>query len=219
MFFIHLLYGLIEFVLAGLLVISSLVSVVLAEVEWDDIGRGNSDFRSVLVYPDDSRTIIAGTGNAVLRSEDSGINWRVALTIRGDNKAVDFITAGFKDKNSIYAVTGNGLYRSLDRGKNWEGMPDYGLLSKDIELLIISKRSEIYAASQSGVFLYRVNRWEELSFRLTGKIRKVLLDNKDNLFAACDKGLFRAHTQEERNSLQGDSLEQYRKNEPSIRQV
>ncbi|MGD0336526.1 MAG: hypothetical protein ABSB18_05435 [Candidatus Omnitrophota bacterium] len=352
--------------LVGFLLIPILVSAAAASPEWEDIGRGNSYFRSVLVYQEDSRIMFAGTNNAILRSEDKGGNWRVVLIVKGADKAVNLLARGFTEKNSLYAATGNGLYKSLDSGKSWikvfkgrnslqsqclavldssfgiflgtkeglfyssdngrtwqkkrdgigdnavlaitgnpkaEGLiyfacsngafvtqdkgnswerifvahppeknpdleektddarkeeklpdiryiavdhnnpdcvylatsigvyrssnkglsweliPDYGLLNKQVESLAISVSSEVYALSPSGIFVLRKNRWQELSLGLTGRVRQMVLGDQDNLFAACDNGLFRAHIGEWSAVTDRDYLAQYRKNEPAIRQV
>ncbi|MFH1641108.1 MAG: hypothetical protein ABIA66_03990, partial [Candidatus Omnitrophota bacterium] len=95
--------------------------------------------------------------------------------------------------NRLYLATSEGVYKSEDRGKAWEMMTSFGLLSKEIKFLLITKDSAVYAVTKSGIFGHKNERWYELSLRLvTEEIRFLSADNKGNLCAACDNGLFKA---------------------------
>ena len=90
-----------------------------AEMVWNEIGRGNSDIKSVLVDPDNAHLIYLGSSRAVLKSEDGGQNWRDILVLRGANSAAHLLVFDPRDRNTVYAATAAGLYRSNNQGKNW----------------------------------------------------------------------------------------------------
>ncbi len=102
-----------------LFIFVSLAGVFADSVVWDNISRENLNLRTALFSPDESGIIYAGSGNAVLKSEDGGENWRDVLTMRGKSKGVNFLLSDPQDKNSIYAATGNGLFHTADQGRSW----------------------------------------------------------------------------------------------------
>ncbi|MCX5710213.1 MAG: hypothetical protein NT088_05795 [Candidatus Omnitrophica bacterium] len=330
------------------------------EPEWEDLSRGEFDFRSVWVEPVDQKVILAGCRSGVVRSEDGGANWRNTLSVRGDNRAINFLA---NDRDNFYACTGNGLFRSnnqgrswnrLFRGRNsyeadcqiiaasagklflgsnsglftscdngrswqkvnnklgssrilaivvesnnvyvacvdgvfkskdsggtwenifvkhstengketeemnedrdeeerfsdirylardqrsgylylatakgvvvskdegatWENLTDFGLLSQDVLMVSVSKDSDLYAVTKSGIFIFKSGRWQELSFDLAaGDIRFVAVDDKDNLYAACEKGLFRSKIELSASFKAAGLANEYLSGEPKIGEV
>ncbi len=352
----------------GVIVLSLVVGVFANDIIWDDIGRGNLNLRTVLINPDNPQIIYIGSSNAVLKSEDGGGSWRNILSVKGQNRSVNFLLFDPEDKNSLYAATGNGLFltstqgknwnrisrgknslenectalavlpdgiylgtkgglsisqdkgrswhkataklgssyilaiaydikepnyiyvaciegvfktqdngqsweriflanptedgndieeeiedqdeeerlsniryiscdpnnlnclyvatskgihRSCDRGQNWEAVSSYGLLSQDVRFLLISSKSNLYAATKTGVFEYRNDRWQELSLHLlAGEVRFLSLDSQDNLYAACDKGLFKAKITDSGDTQISDNIIAiYYKDGPKINEV
>lgn len=121
--------------------------------------------------------------------------------------------------NYLYLATSRGVYQSQDKGDNWIRLPTYGLLGQDVRLLSISD-SSLYALTDSGVFEYKEKRWQELSLRLIAEgFNFLVLDHKENLYVACDKGLFRANKRFFSATRQDSPLSIYTKDEPSINQV
>ncbi len=119
----------------------------------------------------------------------------------------------------IYLATNRGVYKSKDFGSTWEALPEFGLLSKEIKFLRVSKTSYIYAVTKSGIFVYKKERWEELSLRLpVTEINSIAFDNQDNLYACTDKGLFKA-TQQDGLELNKIKEENYFKDEPTVQQL
>ncbi len=334
---------------------------------WEDIGGGNANLKTVLVDSDNARVIYIGSDSGIFKTEDAGASWRNILSIRGQNKAVNFLAFDPEDKNCLYAATGNGLFRSFnsgsrwnrifrgknlwenectalavlpygiylgtkaglfvskdkgrswhkeaarlgkgnilaiaynlkepdyiyiacvdgvfrtkdagkswerifishpvengdeavevsddrdeeerfsdiryisidpdnlnylylatgkgvyqsrDRGKTWDLLSDYGLLNRDIKFLLVSDKSRIYAVTKSGIFEYRNERWQELSFGLTAEeARSLGLDKQGNLYAACDKGLFALKTDNLSANTQLNTITMYYKDEPKISEV
>jgi hypothetical protein len=355
--------------LLSLFILDGRIEAFADEIVWQDIGRGNSDLRTVLVDLHNPRYIYIGSNKALLKSEDAGDTWRDILSVRGQNNSVNFLFVSPQDKNALYAATGNGLYRSNNQGRNWKRifkgksylesqcttlailpttiylgtqgglfisedqgrswvkaagslgnsqilaiaynlkephylyvasvdgvfktkdsgqswekifvvnpmennnnhdeeaqdedaeearqlssiryislnpnnlnhlylatsqgvylsqdkgqswnlLSDYGLLSKEVQFLLVSPKSAIYAVTKSGIFEYKNERWYELSLRLvTNQINFLALDNQDNLYAACDKGLFKVKIGNFGNDATGESISLYFKDEPKIGEV
>ena len=93
----------------------------------------------------------------------------------------------------LYLAARSRVYTSDDQGLTWNPIPDFGLLSKDIKSISLSRGCELYAISKSGIFLFKEKRWQELSLRLAVvDIRFLAIDSQDNLYAATDKGVFKS---------------------------
>ena len=122
--------------------------------------------------------------------------------------------------NYVYIATSRGIYQSPDRGKSWESFSTNGLINEDINTLFISRNSQIYAAGKGNIFTYVDEAWEELSIGLTAQdVRFIIQDNRGFLYAACDKGLFKASTQDYLVSSKDPFLSSYCKDEPAISEV
>ncbi|MBU1090593.1 MAG: hypothetical protein KKC42_01940 [Candidatus Omnitrophica bacterium] len=110
---------------------------------------------------------------------------------------IRYLTFNSRDPNLIYIATSRGVYRSKNRGVDWDLISNLGLLNRDIYFIVVSGRSDIFVATESGIFGYKNDRWQELSLRLiAGRVHSLSLDNEDNLYAAADKGLFKARTED-----------------------
>lgn len=107
-------------VVVCLLILTSLCVVLAEDFVWQDIATGYSDVSAVLIEPHNSSVIYIGDNNSVLKSEDGGATWRNILSVKGENKIVNFLLFEPQDKNSMYAATGNGLFFSSNRGKSWK---------------------------------------------------------------------------------------------------
>lgn len=77
---------------------------------------------------------------------------------------VHFIKADINNINCVYFSSTKGVYKSLDQGKTWSKLTEYGLLSRDVKMFCLSADTRIFGLTQTGVFLYQGQRWEELSF-------------------------------------------------------
>jgi hypothetical protein len=105
-------------------------------------------------------------------------------------------------------------------GGSWESLPVQGLLSRDIQHLIITGQGRIYAASSSGIFFFDNDLWREVSFRLTAnKIATLSMDSSFRIYACTEKGLFRMVLSEVVPELATNIIEEYSKGEPSIDEV
>jgi len=140
-----------------LFIFTSKIGVFAKDIIWDDIGRGNLDLRTVLINPDNPQVIYIGSSNAIVKSEDGGASWRNILSVKGQNKAVNFLLSDPRNKNSLYAATGNGLFYSSNQGKNWS-RTFKGKNSFENECTgLATLPYGIYLGTKAGVFLSKDN--------------------------------------------------------------
>ncbi|MDD5129904.1 MAG: hypothetical protein PHS66_02480 [Candidatus Omnitrophica bacterium] len=123
-------------------------------------------------------------------------------------------------KKLLYFSCNRGIYRSLSQGQSWEKLPEFGLLDRGVKMICLSSSAQVYALTQSGVFLYCDERWQEVSFGLVlGKLKYLTIDNLDNLYVAGEKGVSRSI----RNNIHGfkcsSLISEYLQYEPSIRGI
>ncbi|TAM43025.1 hypothetical protein EPN54_00720, partial [bacterium] len=150
--------------------------------------------------------------NGVFSSSDSGKSWgRVFVAYAAEKESeesvdsedrdaqerysdIRFLKADPHNPGYLYLACAKGVYKSIERGKSWNKLSEYGLLSRDVLMICISSGSQVYALTRSGVFLYKEERWRELSFCLTaGKINYLALDDKGILYVGGEKGIFKSN--------------------------
>jgi len=123
-------------------------------------------------------------------------------------------------ENTLFLATTRGIYKSQDQGKSWEIFSDMGLLRNEVKFLLCAGAQNFYAATEGAIFKYKADSWEDISLGLAAtKINYLGLDNQDNLFAACDRGLFMASIKYLEYSNDGDFLSIYYKDEPKIAEI
>lgn len=175
--------------------------------------------------------------NGIFKSLDSGKTWeRIFLSYSRENNDtssdeqnadtpektsdIRFVKAGVNNLNLVYFSGSKGIYRSLDQGRNWEKLLEYGLLNRDVKVLCLSDNSRVFALSQSGVFVYGQERWEEVSFGLVaGKLNYLAFDNHGNVYVAGEKGIFKTNLNNQANFARQTFLQEYLKYEPKIKDV
>lgn len=167
------------------------------DIEWQDISRGNTDIRSVLVSLKDTKGIYVGTRNAVLKSKDNGSSWRTVLSINGQNRIVNFLGFGVDNEKFIYAATGNGLFFSRDEGEHWDRIfKGRNYLESDCRVLAVSGFG-LYLGTAKGLFISRDNgrSWHKAKDRLGDtQILAIACSVKDrNLaYVVCVDGVFKS---------------------------
>ncbi|MDP2923863.1 MAG: hypothetical protein Q8O30_09145 [Candidatus Omnitrophota bacterium] len=198
---------------------------------------GNNQILNVSYNLSEPDYIYIASLNGVFKTSDAGKNWErifVAHPVENadeNNEVIEdedeparfsdikYVTIDQNNLNCLYVATSKGVYRSQNKGKSWEMLSDYGLLSREIKFLLISLKSTIYAVTKSGIFQYTNERWHGLSLGLTaGDIRFLASDNQDNLYAACDKGLFKTKASYGNNNDK-DIIVEYYNDEPRINEV
>ncbi len=199
---------------------------------------GSSDILAIAYNKIEPSYIYVACIDGVFKTQDARRSWErifVAHPVENGNDAEEkledrdeeqrnsnlrYISIDPNNVNYLYLATSRGVYISQDKGQNWESLSSFGLLNRDVRFLLVSPESHLYAVTKSGVFEYRVSRWQELLFNLAaGEVRFLALDNQDNLYAACDKGLFKANMTYLNDGGKDHIISLYYKDEPKINEV
>jgi hypothetical protein len=196
---------------------------------------GKSQILAIANNPKEPQSIYVACCDGVFRTLDAGKSWErtfiANISENGEDKEEENEDRNEEEKFSdlrhlqidslyphiIYLSSKRGVYISQDKAKTWKLLSDEGLLAHEVKFLLVSSDAKLYAASASSIFEYRKERWHELSFGLGAvKIYFLAADYQGNLYAACDKGLFRVKpglfTQDNRQAI----LAGYAQNEPKI---
>lgn len=204
-----------------------------------ETGRlGSSEILAIAYNHKEPNYIYVACVDGVFRMAGAGKSWErifVSSVTENNNEAeeldegvsseiktsnIRYISLDPNNVNYLYLATSRGVYKSPDKGNNWELLTDYGLLNRDIKFLLVSGNSEIYVVSGSGIFVYKNSHWQELSLGLIAdEIRFLAQDKFGNLYAACDKGLFKTGTAHFDNNNVKDIISEYRKGEPGVREI
>ncbi|MFC1675274.1 hypothetical protein ACFL1K_05270 [Candidatus Omnitrophota bacterium] len=200
---------------------------------------GDSRILSIALDSGDTDYVYAASVDGVFRTKDEGKSWQEIYLAspaeknndNGDEESTDqdessktsdlrYITIDPNNPAHLYLATSNGVYKSQDRGERWQLLTDYGLLSRDVGFLLVSRKSEIFAVTNSGIFEYQAEEWHELSLRLTAqKVNFLTSDQKGGLYAACDEGLFKSKFQVIADDNSESIISIYYEGDPDIRAV
>ena len=97
------------------------------------------------------------------------------------------------DPRQVYLATTKGIFKSSNCGDTWVQFHTFGLLDKQLRFVAILPNSHIMVAAQSDIFIYKNDKWQQLSRRLTLQdIRNVSYDSHYNIYAGGDSGLYRS---------------------------
>ncbi|MBL7152024.1 MAG: hypothetical protein ISS89_05530 [Candidatus Omnitrophica bacterium] len=165
-----------------------------AEMAWEEIGRGETDIRTVAVHPANPRIIFMGSKHGVFKSEDAGRNWRNVLSVRGQNRRVNFLLLNAADPNSIYAATGQGLFYSGNSGRSWKRVFKGGdYLESDCTCVAVSAGS-IYLGTQKGLFVSndKGRSWVKAMGKVgNSRIFAASYSTAGSVFAASSDGVYK----------------------------
>jgi photosystem II stability/assembly factor-like uncharacterized protein len=166
------------------------------EVQWQEVGRGIFEVKSVLVSPDESNIIYMGTSEGVLKTEDAAKTWSNILSINGQNKGVNFLLFDPKHKLAIYAATSRGLYHSTDAGKNWNRI-FMGKNAHENECTTVAVLSSgIYLGTKAGLFVSKDKgrTWQKETGKLGDSAVSAVsykLSEADYIYVASLNGVFK----------------------------
>jgi photosystem II stability/assembly factor-like uncharacterized protein len=197
---------------------------------------GKSDILAIASNPKEENYLYVACTQGLFKTENAGQSWEkifnANLTEDDDKEKIEDVdeAIGFSqinylslDSNNpdhLYLATKKGVYISQDRGGIWQPITGYGLLDKNVRFLMVSDDSVLFAVTKGGVFKYQQQRWNELSCRLlVEEVRSLTFDTQDNLYAACDKGLFKAKLLNANCDIQHPSISLYTQDEPDINGV
>ncbi|MDD5431879.1 MAG: hypothetical protein PHO70_02705 [Candidatus Omnitrophica bacterium] len=123
--------------------------------------------------------------------------------------------------NEIYFSCKKGVYRSIDSGDTWDALSEYGLLDKNVRNTIFLQDLGLCAATKSGVFLYKDNRWWELSVCYeVNDVRCLAFDKLKNLYIGGNNGVFKIYTATfAKQEVINSRLATYIQDEPKVSDV
>jgi photosystem II stability/assembly factor-like uncharacterized protein len=199
---------------------------------------GNSHILTIAYNLKEPKFVYIACLDGIFKTQDAGQSWeRIFVSSPTENgqdieemtedqdeeerfSGIRYISIDPTNPNYLYLATARGVYQSRDRGTAWELLSGQGSLNREVKFLLISKESRLYAVTKSAVFEYKQDKWHELSLGLAVEETSFLsLDNQDNLYAACDKGLFKTNTGYFVKDRQNDIASLYIKDEPEINEV
>ncbi len=184
-------------IVLGFLFLVSAAQVFAGEPAWQEIGRGNMNLGAMLADADNPRQLYFGSDKGVFKSEDAGQSWRNILSVRGENRQVNFLCFSPQDKNTLYAATGNGLYYSVNQGRSWSRIFK-GRNFQDAQCTAIAvPAGVIYLGTQSGLFMSndRGRSWQKAAGQVSdGSILAIAsnVSEPDCVYAVATKGIFRS---------------------------
>ncbi len=160
--------------------------------------------------------ILAGYRSQLSEEEVSGEDEHLAS---GQSK-IRFVRQDKYNPARLYYSSQQGVYLSLNSGHSWQKLTDYGLLDSDIKMLCLSDSLGIVALSASGVFVFKEERWWEISIGLVAQqLNFLALDNTDNIYVAADQGIYKSSQNQPVSLGPTWLLKEYYKNEPDIRSL
>ncbi|MCM8800393.1 MAG: hypothetical protein NC912_00035 [Candidatus Omnitrophica bacterium] len=195
---------------------------------------GNISILNIAIHPKDKQLYVVGQDGLYKIEGEAGLDKRIFKRAKKEEENYQeevleeikgpslFLvrSLGFDPHNPdiLYLATFKGIYKSQDKGRTWDLFPSEGLISLDIRFILVSEDSELYVLTKKGIFKYRQNKWEDLSFGLFAKEFKALvLDRQNNLWVVSDKGLFKKRTA--KTDKDDGLFGLYLQNEPTISQV
>ncbi len=183
-----------------------------------------------------SGTIYLAAASGIFKSLDTGNTWELIFAPDlsriekpelplDENKDeaekssdIRYVKTG-KDIDLLYFSSSKGIYKSPDQGKAWGKLTEYGLLNRDVRMFAISKEGQVFALTNSGVFIYQDEHWIEASSGVTGNLHYLALDQQDNIYIAGDRGIFKARLKDLSAFKRQELIYDYLKHEPKIRDV
>lgn len=134
------------------------------------------------------RTITPIEDSVIVGSEDETGNNEIFKNFFVKNICLNPFIAG-----TFYLATSSGIYMYEDHAKEWKKFPEFGLIDRRVNFLFIKELFNFYAATRSGIYLYKNEKWESVSAGLVNaNVYAITSDKEGNLYAATDKGLFKA---------------------------
>jgi len=219
-----------KLILSGIgivLTLAALSSTLKAEeLAWEDIGRENLNIQCLLVGPEKSGIIFAGSSGGILKSDDSGKSWRRVLRLSSRNQKANQLLFDPANHNIVYAATDNGLYRSNNLGQRWERIFK-GRNRVEAQCLSLAMLPyTLFLGTKAGLFIIEDNgrSWHKqngmigsvpiISIDFDAKENKnIYLANLNGVFVSSDSGknwerIFAAHVADNENEVAVDNEDQ-----------
>lgn len=198
------------------MVLAILTAACPSEAEWVRLPGAppEADIVRLVVHPRDPRVLYAASQRNVYRSQDSGVQWKRVLSLRGGENSVRFMTADGIDPDTFYVATDKGVQRSADSGKKWKTIyRGIGNRSKtvhwiaedlsDAKKLWLGTGQGLVKISKDGSEARRIDSLGELSVYsvwTTGAGREIFLSSDKGVFKSADAGEHWEHVLADRES-------------------
>ncbi|MDD5729582.1 MAG: hypothetical protein PHN57_00425 [Candidatus Omnitrophica bacterium] len=198
----------------------------------------DSQIYSIVADPNEPDYIYLTSSKGVYKSCDSGNTWKrliVAFSGQEETEAEEepdqgneeakgrqafFLTVDRNYPGLLYMASASGIFKSIDRGINWRSLGATGLARRNNAFLLVSSKSELLAASKSGVFCFDNGSWKELQSNPgVTQVNFLSEDSKGNFYAACENGLFRTASNHLTEKAGKNTIEEYSRNEPGIKDI
>lgn len=167
------------------------------DTTWGTLNIDMPNASAVCVDKDNPAVIYAGSKQALFKTVDQCITWRLAGG--GTLTEINFILIDPQDKNTVYAACGNGLFRSIDAGNDWQKIfSGKDVYEKSVLGIVLcnSAPKTVFIATKGGVFFSPANRiiWQKVGGQLNdASCSAIVTDpiNPDTLYVVTNKGLFK----------------------------
>jgi len=134
------------------------VKTAQAEISWQEVSKGISNVKTVLINKANPKVIYIGTDKGVFVSQDNGNTWRNILSVRGANRTINYLTYSLFDPRAIYAATGSGLFYSSNQGQSWNKIfkgrdsyqSDCNYLAPMSDAIYLGTKSGLYVSKDKG---------------------------------------------------------------------
>ncbi len=107
--------------------------------------------RSIVIDPQDNKTIYLGTRKGLFISKDGGISWKGGGASGLLSYSIRTLLMGYFDPGVLYAATDGGVFRYLSSKGVWEELYK-GLSSRNVRY-ISSNHDSLWAATEKGVVM------------------------------------------------------------------
>ena len=157
---------------------------------WTKLNKGFGSLNITSLIFNDTDYLAGTYGDGIYLSKDKGANWGKISNGLPSDSSNGYVLAPImnivENGNKIFAATlHKGIYVTSDTGKSWTAS-NSGLTNQNV-YTIISKKTQLYAATDAGVFVSTNNgqKWTSLStgFPSTPSV-PALAAYKNNLFAS-----------------------------------
>ncbi len=161
-----------------------------------DIADEENTVTTVAVYPFDSKIVLLGTPDAVMKTQDGCKSWKRTLT--EDRGAVRSLAIDQANPKLVYMGTSRGLYKSVDTGASWvvigaatfdgKGVNEVAVAPSDSNAVYLASASGVYGSADGGI------SWQKLSKGATvGAVKALAFDpvNSKIIWAAAASGLYK----------------------------
>jgi len=146
-------------------------------IAWDLVEDKYKNIECLTIDPQDPAKLYAGLWEAILKSTNSGANWKAITDPKESGlpkETVHTLAVVPDDPRAVYAGTGGGVYKSLDRGQTWKARnKEIGGTSIYNIVMTSGSGERAYAAGQ-GAEIYQTvdggsSPWTKLSCTYCGR--------------------------------------------------